>query len=84
MAAEQHVCERHHRPAVASRVRILPDGTRETEYLCEIDLAEERMSGRFGGRSLFDDFSPTSPAASAAEAATSERPRRGARSSASM
>ena len=56
MAAEQHFCERHHRPAVASRVRILPDGTRETEYLCEIDLAEERMSGRFGGSSLFDDF----------------------------
>jgi ATP-dependent Clp protease ATP-binding subunit ClpC len=56
VAAQQHFCERHHRPAVASRVRILPDGTRETEYLCEIDLAEERMSGRFGGRSLFDDF----------------------------
>src|SRR3954469_728677 len=56
MAAEQHYCERHHRPAVASRVRILPDGTRRTEYLCEIDLAEERMAGRFGGRSMFDDF----------------------------
>src|SRR5512138_1059385 len=56
VAAEQHFCERHHRPAVASRVRILPDGTRETEYLCEIDLAEERMSGAFGRRSLFDDF----------------------------
>ena len=56
MAAEQHYCERHHRPAVASRVRVLPDGTRETEYLCEIDLAEDGMSGRFGGRSLFDDF----------------------------
>jgi ATP-dependent Clp protease ATP-binding subunit ClpC len=56
VAAEQHFCERHHRPAVASRVRVLPDGTRETEYLCEIDLAEERMSGRFGGSSLFDDF----------------------------
>jgi hypothetical protein len=39
MAAEQHYCERHGRPAVASRVRILPDGTRKTEYLCELDLA---------------------------------------------
>jgi ATP-dependent Clp protease ATP-binding subunit ClpC len=56
MAAEQHDCERHHRPAVASRVRILPDGTRQTEYLCEIDLAEQRMSGRLGGGGLFDDF----------------------------
>jgi ClpA/ClpB-like protein len=56
VAAEQHFCDRHHRPAVASRVRILPDGTCETEYLCEIDLAEERMSGRFGSRGLFDDF----------------------------
>src|SRR3954447_23589059 len=56
MAAEQHYCERHHRPAVASRVRILPDGTRRMEYLCEIDLAEQRMAGRFGGRSVFDDF----------------------------
>src|SRR6185437_10580841 len=56
VAAEQHFCERHHRPAVASRIRILPDGSRETEYLCEIDLAEERMSGRLGGSSLFDDF----------------------------
>jgi ATP-dependent Clp protease ATP-binding subunit ClpC len=56
MAAEQHFCTRHHRPAVASRVRTLPDGTQEIEYLCEIDLAEERMANRFGGRSLFDDF----------------------------
>jgi ATP-dependent Clp protease ATP-binding subunit ClpC len=56
MAAEQHFCERHHRPAVASRVRTLPDGAQEVEYLCEIDLAEERMANRFGGRSLFDDF----------------------------
>jgi ATP-dependent Clp protease ATP-binding subunit ClpC len=72
MAAEQHLCQRHGRPAVASRVRLRPDGTQEIEYLCEIDLAEERM-GRLGGRgSLFDDFfsdffdrgagaSPTSP-----------------------
>jgi ATP-dependent Clp protease ATP-binding subunit ClpC len=33
-----------------------PDGTQEVEYLCEIDVAEERMSRGFGGRSLFDDF----------------------------
>jgi ATP-dependent Clp protease ATP-binding subunit ClpC len=58
MAAQQeHLCQRHGRPAVASRVRLLPDGTQEVEYLCEIDLAEERMAGRLGGgRSLFDDF----------------------------
>jgi ATP-dependent Clp protease ATP-binding subunit ClpC len=54
--AEQPRCERHGRPAVASRVRLLPDGTQVTEYLCEIDLAEERMSSGFGRRSLFDDF----------------------------
>jgi ATP-dependent Clp protease ATP-binding subunit ClpC len=56
MAAEQPVCPRHGRPAVASRVRLRPDGTQEVEYLCEIDVAEERMSRGFGGRSLFDDF----------------------------
>src|SRR5256885_7604958 len=56
MAAEQHLCQRHGRPAVASRVRLRPDGTQEVEYLCEIDLAEERM-GRLGGRgSLLDEF----------------------------
>src|SRR6266516_3522171 len=56
MAAEQHLWQRHGRPAVASRVRLRPDGTQEVEYLCEIDLAEERM-GRLGGRgSLFDEF----------------------------
>src|SRR3954462_1861397 len=54
--AVEHLCQRHGRPAVASRVRLRPDGTQETEYLCDIDLAEERMSSRFGGRSLFDDF----------------------------
>jgi ATP-dependent Clp protease ATP-binding subunit ClpC len=55
--AEQHLCQRHGRPAVASRVRVRPDGTHEVEYLCEIDLAEERMSGPLGGgRSLFDEF----------------------------
>ena len=55
--AVQHLCQRHGRPAVASRVRLRPDGTQEVEYLCEIDLAEEQMSGRLGGgRSLFDEF----------------------------
>jgi ATP-dependent Clp protease ATP-binding subunit ClpC len=56
MATEQHFCARHHRPAVASRVRLRPDGTQEVEYLCDLDLAEERLSNRFGGGSLFDDF----------------------------
>src|SRR4029079_2580802 len=57
MAVDQPVCQRHGRHAVASRVRLRPDGTQEVEYLCEIDLAEEQMSSRFGGRgSLFDDF----------------------------
>src|ERR687895_2532375 len=56
MAVDQPRCQRHGRPAVASRVRLRPDGTQEVEYLCEIDVAEERM-GRLGGRSsLFDDF----------------------------
>jgi ATP-dependent Clp protease ATP-binding subunit ClpC len=57
-AAAQPVCPRHGRPAVASRVRIRPDGTQEVEYLCELDLADEQMSSRFGGprSSLFDDF----------------------------
>jgi ATP-dependent Clp protease ATP-binding subunit ClpC len=59
MAAEQQpMCLRHGRPAVAQRIRRLPDGTEEVEYLCEIDLAEERMSSPFdrGGGSLFDNF----------------------------
>ena len=56
MAVDQPVCPRHGRPAVATRTRLLPDGTQETEYLCDIDLAEERMSGRLGRTSLFDDF----------------------------
>src|SRR5512133_3977981 len=54
--AVEHLCQRHGRPAVASRVRLRPDGTQETEYLCELDLAEERMSSRLGGSSLFDEF----------------------------
>ena len=53
--AVEHLCQRHGRPAVASRVRLRQDGTQETEYLCELDLAEERMSSRSGGRSLFDE-----------------------------
>jgi ATP-dependent Clp protease ATP-binding subunit ClpC len=57
MAVDQPVCKRHGRPAVASRVVTRPDGTQEVEYLCELDLAEERMQSPFGGRgSLFDDF----------------------------
>jgi ATP-dependent Clp protease ATP-binding subunit ClpC len=59
MAVEQPVCGRHGRPAVAQRIRRLPDGTEQVEYLCEIDLAEERMSRPFGGSgggSLFDNF----------------------------
>ena len=54
--AVQHRCQRHGRPAVASRVRLKPDGTQEVEYLCEIDLAEERLSGGLRGRGFFDDF----------------------------
>ena len=54
--AVEHLCQRHGRPAVASRVRLRPDGTQEVEYLCEIDLAEERMGRLGGGRSLFDEF----------------------------
>jgi ATP-dependent Clp protease ATP-binding subunit ClpC len=54
--SEQPHCERHGRPAVASRIRIRPDGTQETEYLCELDLAEERMPRGLGRGSLFDDF----------------------------
>jgi ATP-dependent Clp protease ATP-binding subunit ClpC len=54
--ADQPVCQRHGRPAVASRTRLRPDGTQEVEYLCEIDVAEERMRRLGGRRSLFDDF----------------------------
>ena len=47
MAAEQHFCERHHRPAVASRVRVLPEGTRETEYLraqqIEVEFSDDAV-----------------------------------------
>src|SRR3954447_24003254 len=54
--AVEHLCQRHGRPAVASQVRLRADGTQETEYLCELDLAEQRMPSGLGGRSLFDDF----------------------------
>ncbi len=54
--ADQPVCRRHGRPAVASRVHTRPDGTQEVEYLCEIDVAEERVRRLGGRRSLFDDF----------------------------
>ena len=54
--ADQPVCQRHGRPAVASRVHTRPDGTQEVEYLCEIDVAEERVRRLGGRRSLFDDF----------------------------
>ena len=54
--ADQPVCQRHGRPAVASRVHTRPDGTQEVEYLCEIDVTEERMRRLGGRRSLFDDF----------------------------
>src|SRR4051794_7782512 len=79
MTAE-HLCQRHGRPAVASRVRVRPDGTQEVEYLCEIDLAEERMGRLGGGRSLFDeffsDFFGDSPAGRAGTAATQAPARR--------
>ena len=83
--AEQHLCQRHGRPAVASRVRTRPDGTQEVEYLCEIDLAEERMSSRLGGgRSLFDeffsDFFDRSPAGAGAAPAPAQAPARRAES----
>jgi ATP-dependent Clp protease ATP-binding subunit ClpC len=54
--ADQPVCQRHGRPAVASRVHTRPDGSQEVEYLCEIDVAEERVRRLGGRRSLFDDF----------------------------
>ena len=51
-----HLCQRHGRPAVASRQRTLPGEQPETEYLCDLCLAEDRMRSGFGGSSLFDDF----------------------------
>jgi ATP-dependent Clp protease ATP-binding subunit ClpC len=51
-----HLCQRHHRPAVASRQRTLPGEQPETEYLCDLCLAEDRMRAGFGGRGFFDDF----------------------------
>jgi ATP-dependent Clp protease ATP-binding subunit ClpC len=49
-------CRRHGRPAVATRERRGPDGTTETEYLCDICLAEDRVASGFGRSSLFDEF----------------------------
>src|SRR5580765_1101496 len=78
--AVEHLCQRHGRPAVASRVRLRPDGTQQVEYLCEIDLAEERMGRLGGGRSLFDEFfsdffdeSPTGRGAPATRQAPARR-----------
>ena len=51
-----HLCQRHQRPAVASRQRTLPGEQPETEYLCDLCLAEDRLRGGFGGRGFFDDF----------------------------
>jgi ATP-dependent Clp protease ATP-binding subunit ClpC len=58
-----HLWQRHQRPAVASRQRTLPGEQPETEYLCDLCLAEDRMRAGFGGRSFFDDFFSGSPAA---------------------
>ncbi|MEA2447204.1 MAG: ATP-dependent Clp protease ATP-binding subunit ClpC, partial [Actinomycetota bacterium] len=45
------------RPAVGSIKRVRPGGQAETEYLCEIHLAETQRGGSdFGGLGLFDDF----------------------------
>jgi hypothetical protein len=41
---------------VASRQRTLPGEQPETEYLCDLCLAEDRMRAGFGGRGFFDDF----------------------------
>ena len=60
--AVEHYCQRHGRPAVASRVRLRPDGSQETEYLCEIDLAEERMRGASDVAASSMTSSPTSSA----------------------
>jgi ATP-dependent Clp protease ATP-binding subunit ClpC len=49
-------CRRHGRPAVATRERRGTDGTTETEYLCDICLAEDRVASGFGRSSLFDEF----------------------------
>jgi hypothetical protein len=43
--AVEHLCQRHGRPAVASRVRRRPDGTQETEHLW--DTVELRRSTTF-------------------------------------
>jgi hypothetical protein len=43
--AVEHLCQRHGRPAVASRVRLRPDGTQKTEHLW--DTVELRRSTTF-------------------------------------
>jgi hypothetical protein len=43
----EHRCGRHGRPAVASR-RVRDGGPGETEYLCELCLAEDRLSSGLG------------------------------------
>jgi ATP-dependent Clp protease ATP-binding subunit ClpC len=53
MATEQHLCDRHHRPAVARRITGDPP---RTEWLCELCVAEDRLARGFGRRGLFDDF----------------------------
>ena len=45
------------RPAVGSIKRVRPGRHSETQYLCEIHLAEARSGGTdFGGLGMFDDF----------------------------
>src|SRR2546421_9070452 len=56
MAAVAHVCQKHGRPAVATRTRLRPDGTQEVEYLCEIDTAQGRLASPSGGPGLSARF----------------------------
>ena len=46
--ATNHLCQRHRRPAVASRPRTRPGEQPDTEYLCDLCLAEDRMRSGFG------------------------------------
>ncbi len=46
-----HLCQRHQRTAVASRQRTLPGEQPETEYLCDLCLAEG-YDPEFGARPL--------------------------------
>ena len=76
-----HLCQRHQRPAVASRQRTLPGEQPETEYLCDLCLAEDRMRSGFGGRGFFDDFFSDffSGSPAAADRAVETPPRRAER-----